>query len=478
MPLVLATLAWLACLVKIFAGRPEPEVPDQRLVAALHNWREERRLTHVQPDGPSSVRHASVHLLYTTPAGGPLDAWYNEVEVQESSTSSYFSVLGHAYGYAGMQQLTEDPFTGRAIFSIWDPPNCSSNDLNNCPEEERATFVTCGPETVCTRFGGEGSGAKSYLKWNSWETDKKYKFLVQATPSGTEHVEFTCRFYAAEFGWRILARIKVRRRVDIPAGVSSMYSFVEQWTTADHQDKRWASFGPSAVRRNGSLQHEWVQLREARWAHSRAHNEETAHIDGGISTKGDRWELGHGGDVDRSLEIYDRLTVAEVKACPVQLIEVVSLEGAGQLPTGLPPQPVVSCGNHIADTCLDCPQGNGPTWCNGECVWNYNTSLCEPASPWQPANLSTSCGNHWAESCNDCPQDHGKSWCKGDCQWDLDSNSCTTRHRRLGHVTLDCSPSPRKLPTESPQVQADLARQRSISSAIIWFLVLSFVPRR
>jgi len=31
----------------------------------------------------------------------------------------------------------------------------------------------------------------------------------------------------------------------------------------------------------------------------------------------------------------------------------------------------VSCGGHYADSCSDCPQGNGASWCNGDCIW-YN----------------------------------------------------------------------------------------------------------
>merc|ERR1719237_293074 len=30
---------------------------------------------------------------------------------------------------------------------------------------------------------------------------------------------------------------------------------------------------------------------------------------------------------------------------------------------------LVSCGNHEAQTCADCPQGNGKGWCHGDCVW-------------------------------------------------------------------------------------------------------------
>ena len=34
---------------------------------------------------------------------------------------------------------------------------------------------------------------------------------------------------------------------------------------------------------------------------------------------------------------------------------------------GLPPS--VSCGQHTARSCAECPQGNGKSWCNGDCRW-------------------------------------------------------------------------------------------------------------
>ena len=33
------------------------------------------------------------------------------------------------------------------------------------------------------------------------------------------------------------------------------------------------------------------------------------------------------------------------------------------------PKGYVSCGGHLAATCSECPQGNGASWCNGECEW-------------------------------------------------------------------------------------------------------------
>jgi len=44
-------------------------------------------------------------------------------------------------------------------------------------------------------------------------------------------------------------------------------------------------------------------------------------------------------------------------------------------PTKLPtdsPTTLVSCGNHYAPSCAECPQGNGAAWCNGECSWINN----------------------------------------------------------------------------------------------------------
>ena len=35
----------------------------------------------------------------------------------------------------------------------------------------------------------------------------------------------------------------------------------------------------------------------------------------------------------------------------------------------------VSCGNHEAPSCADCPQGNGAVWCNGECSWS--NGMCQ-----------------------------------------------------------------------------------------------------
>jgi len=45
------------------------------------------------------------------------------------------------------------------------------------------------------------------------------------------------------------------------------------------------------------------------------------------------------------------------------------------------PGPQVSCGGHYAATCLDCPQGNGASWCNGDCAWADNRCVSKREVP-------------------------------------------------------------------------------------------------
>ena len=109
---------------------------------------------------------------------------------------------------------------------------------------------------------------------------------------------------------------------------------------------------------------------------------------------------------------------------------------------------MVSCGNHTAIYCSDCPQGRGSSWCNGDCQWessqcipkgnrafndylkeNFSQSfnrLVKPCIRWHyfVVGDQVSCGNHQAASCSQCPDGHGSSWCNGDCKWRSSTSSC------------------------------------------------------
>eukprot|EP00931_Biecheleriopsis_adriatica_P008324 TRINITY_DN109523_c0_g1_i1.p1 TRINITY_DN109523_c0_g1~~TRINITY_DN109523_c0_g1_i1.p1 ORF type:complete len:330 (+),score=38.64 TRINITY_DN109523_c0_g1_i1:57-992(+) len=88
----------------------------------------------------------------------------------------------------------------------------------------------------------------------------------------------------------------------------------------------------------------------------------------------------------------------------------------------------VSCGGHKAEACSLCG-GNASeqdqvSFCHGDCVWKDGS--CTPKSEaettvettTQPkVELKVSCGNHRAEKCSQCPQGHSEGWCHGDCLW-------------------------------------------------------------
>ncbi|CAB9513880.1 Domain of unknown function (DUF3472) [Seminavis robusta] len=74
----------------------------------------------------------------------------------------------------------------------------------------------------------------------------------------------------------------------------------------------------------------------------------------------------------------------------------------------------VSCGGHFADSCADCPQGNGAAWCNGECEWANDQCQLQQVQ----------CGpTSMATICSECPraQDECSSQ---DCSWMTTTGLC------------------------------------------------------
>merc|ERR1719369_2129616 len=42
----------------------------------------------------------------------------------------------------------------------------------------------------------------------------------------------------------------------------------------------------------------------------------------------------------------------------------------------------VSCGNHKASNCGECPQGHGARWCNGDCRWRHGQCVARSGTGW------------------------------------------------------------------------------------------------
>jgi len=109
-------------------------------------------------------------------------------------------------------------------------------------------------------------------------------------------------------------------------------------------------------------------------------------------------DAAHNGEMCSSTRI---ISLKEQDTCNEQPCEI------GQM---------VSCGNHQAASCADCPQnGFGASYFNGDCTWRNGS--CVSGEVIFKGQM-VSCGNHEAASCADCPQNgFGASYCNGDCTW-------------------------------------------------------------
>ncbi|MFT5410264.1 MAG: hypothetical protein ACI9NC_002992, partial [Verrucomicrobiales bacterium] len=117
----------------------------------------------------------SSHMVYND-ANFEGDILINEVRVPKGGEAmyTYYEALGwsgKAGGYAGIQ---EHPRARNFIFSIWD------HKEHTAPI--RAVYR--GPGTETKKFGGEGTGLKSWNFELGWETDVWYSLVARCWPVG------------------------------------------------------------------------------------------------------------------------------------------------------------------------------------------------------------------------------------------------------------------------------------------------------
>jgi len=303
-------------------------------------------VSHLTGDDQSKERHASAYLRYHEPPnheGGQISAWYHTLVPKHSADDTYFAVEGTGFGYMGLQQVRDTPFfEGKVVFSLWDQGGAAHS------EEEKAQIVECGVRAICTRFGGEGTGAKSYVNFYKWTLESEYGFLTRAFDLGGGRVRYEGWFHAEELhGWRLISKIEVRRGTR-PWSISGMYSFTEQWSTREYGEARWQKLGPSFVRYASSSAPSdgdeggnetargappvWSQIREATFDQTRGQEENTENVNANVTNHGKQWGLGIGGHVSNSENKLLQVDAAE--GLPEQLTEFDELERTGKLPHG------------------------------------------------------------------------------------------------------------------------------------------------
>jgi len=242
--------------------------------AALPAW-----LPGAEPKSePRAAR--SVHLGYAAPDAA---LFYNEVTVEESQPGTYFCVCGFNHGYFGIQELSG----GRgkvAIFSVWDPG--SQNDPGKVDAEKRVEVLHQDPDVQVSRFGGEGTGAKSMMKFD-WQVGQTYRFLVKAAVEDKKTAYAAYLYQNPAQKWKHLATFRTPTGGELLKGC---YSFIEDFRRDGKSvtERRRAVFGSGWVR---TARGEWVSLTRATFTGDSTPLE---NVDAGL--RDGRFFLATGGD--------------------------------------------------------------------------------------------------------------------------------------------------------------------------------------
>jgi hypothetical protein len=129
----------------------------------------------------------------------------------------------------------------RVLFSIWS--GYSTNDPSQIPNDYTVSVDRIGPSVTNGTFGGEGSGAQTYLVFN-WTTGVTYKFLTKAIPLSTNATTYTAWFNdpknSTNGGWRLIAQIT---RPKIQTYLTGIYSFIECFDPDKGNQTRMGYYG-------------------------------------------------------------------------------------------------------------------------------------------------------------------------------------------------------------------------------------------
>jgi hypothetical protein len=189
----------------------------------------------------------SVHLHYPAPEAS---VFYNEVCVQKSQPNSFFMSCGFATGYFGIQELRN----GKKIvlFSVWEPGNHMV--ANRVPVADRVEALAKGTGVTITRFGGEGTGGKSFFEY-PWKIGETYKFLVTARSAGANKSVYEGYFFLNGLQqWKHVATFRTITENQL---LTSLHSFIE--------DFRRDGVSPTQTRR-AAYGNGWVKTKQGRWS--------------------------------------------------------------------------------------------------------------------------------------------------------------------------------------------------------------------
>lgn len=180
---------------------------------------------------------ASVHLAYPVAKETEVAAFYCEMTALEDPIHSYYMACGWHRGYFGMQVNSQSE--RRIIFSVWDRGG-EPTDPNKVEKEDRVTLIKKGDGVFTGRFGNEGTGGHSHLKY-PWKTDTVQKFLVTATPKDSTHTVFSGYYYHPDsLKWMLISSWSTPGEGGYMRG---LYSFSENFVGRNGHLLRKAHYG-------------------------------------------------------------------------------------------------------------------------------------------------------------------------------------------------------------------------------------------
>lgn len=230
---------------------------------------------------------ASVHLVYPVMENVKVAAFYCEMTALEDPVHSYYMACGWHRGYFGMQ--VNSPTERRIIFSVWDRGN-EPTDPNKVDEMDRVRLVEKGDGVFTGRFGNEGTGGHSHLKY-PWKTGSLQKFLVTATPINDTHTRFTGYYHHPDsLEWMLISSWDTPGEGGYMRG---LYSFSENFVGSNGHLIRKALYGNQwIVQPNGN----WIELTSAKFSHDPTGKEDR--LDRFMGLEKGQFFLSHGGFVD------------------------------------------------------------------------------------------------------------------------------------------------------------------------------------
>ncbi len=199
----------------------------------------------------------SVYIKWSAPSNPEVQregiTWfYNVITVTESADSTYFMSNGFTGGYMGIQ----DRWPKWVVFSMWD--RTSTDDDPNASPDDLVEVLSQGEGVKVERFGGEGTGVRSYLEYD-WKVGHKYELMVNVRPDvhDSDKAVFTGWFLIPELiTWRQLASFRVRRQA-VNKKLGGIYSFLKDLAGNGH--RRQGLWGPALIGTDGGL---WVHATE------------------------------------------------------------------------------------------------------------------------------------------------------------------------------------------------------------------------